>query len=89
MYFVIKREKCSECDEDGLKWFSNSTADPPVEPFPMPCRPCDSSGYVETRVDLLDVLAKVRWTEVGPIITDAGQSRGVIDLQFNNLRIEE
>lgn len=85
-YFVTKREKCEACNGDGKEKRRSLmiSADDPIE-----CHECDGFGYIDTPVDLLEVLAKVRWTEIGDIITSNGYEKGVVDLRFNNLTIED
>lgn len=74
-YLITKREKC-----DYYEHYSGGHAN---------CKHCDKQGNIDTPVDLLEVLARVRWTEIGDIITKDGYEKGVVDLRFNNLTIED
>lgn len=70
-YFITKREKCKVCDGTGRKAFIeknslaiNSSSLTPFHPqTTITCGHC-VKGYIETQVDLLEVLAKVRWTDI-------------------------
>lgn len=85
-YFVIRREKCERCDGFGNETVTNGDVTLDVA---LPCPECEMTGFVGTPVDLLEVLAKVRWTEIGDVITKDGYEKGAVDLRFNNLTIED
>lgn len=86
-YFITKREKCERCVDGQIGFYSRDTPDAPHQI--LSCGYCDGLGNINTPVDLLEVLAKVRWTEIGDIITKDGYEKGVVDLRFNNLTIED
>jgi len=85
-YYLIKRDSCSICGGDGKEKRRSLMVS---KNDPIECHECDGLGYIGTPVDLLEVLAKVRWTEIGDIITKDGYEKGVVDLRFNNLTIED
>lgn len=53
-YFVIKREKCEN------PHLTQTVRESRVPPH-IVCAQCGNSGYIETRVDLLEVLGKLRF----------------------------
>lgn len=67
-YLITKREKC-----DYYEHYSGGHAN---------CKHCDKQGNIDTPVDLLEVLAKVRWSN-SPL--DFGSPNRLGD----NLHIEE
>lgn len=67
-YFITKREKC-----DYYEHYSGGHAN---------CKHCDKQGNIDTPVDLLEVLAKVRWSNSA---LDFGSPNKLGD----NLHIEE
>ena len=92
-YFVTRREKCEGCD--GRSYNITDTDKGIAETCPNNVMivgnlaPHCVNGYIDTPVDLLEVLAKVRWTEIGDIITKDGYEKGAVTLNFNNVHIEE
>ena len=91
-YILYRKTKCpgredfAPC-EDGTIWMSNPTADPPVEPFPVLCRACDGDGWIKEEVDLLEVLAKVRWSTVVERLPNGNTITQ--EHQFENVEIED
>lgn len=99
-YLITKREVCPECngsridpeylDADGRKAITDG-ADliplrvPSYEPNYL-CARCED-GYIETTVDILEVLSKLSWTEnTRPL----GDGTSVSDLhKMESPRIEE
>jgi len=55
-YLITKREKCEACDGKGYRLVNE---DPLGIGLPCSC----ATGYIETPVDLLSVLARLRWNE--------------------------
>lgn len=79
-YYLIKRDVCERCSEGQIEMRHKDKPDEPR--VVMQCHECDGLGYIGTPVDLLDVLAKVRWTN-GALDFGSPNKLG------NNLRIEE
>lgn len=73
-YIITRRDKCSQCDGTGRFY----QYDPEMD---APCMFC-TDGYLDTCVDLLEVLGGLRWDEpVGDGL--------VREAKFRNLRVEE
>ena len=70
-FLITKREKCERYEYYGAGHAN--------------CKTCDGTGYIDTPVNILDVLAKVRWvaTDGGPLGFMPSQQ------QFKNLTIED
>jgi len=62
-YFIVKKTKCEACDGKGYVMpgaNSVGAACPNFDPFGS--GPRCQGGYIETQVDLLDVLVKLRFS---------------------------
>jgi hypothetical protein len=82
-YMILKRESCGLCL--GTRFIATGGA----HGIGGECPSCKSNGYIETKVNIIEVLEKVRWTEVGPQLTHSGIEYGVNNLRFNGVRIDD
>ncbi len=72
-YLITKREKCERYEYYGAGHAN--------------CKTCDGTGNIDTPVDLLEVLAKVRWHTTVEKLPNGGEL--VQTHQFGDLTIEE
>jgi len=89
-YLITKREKCEACDGHGYKIVDAEKgigeACPNNVMIMGNAAPHCVGGYIETSVDLLSVLAELRFSLIGH---SAGSSVGMYNLSLGELRIEE
>ncbi len=79
-FYITKRDKCPDCDGVG-------SLQQTIE-YCERCDLCDAHGYIDTQVNLLDVLKKIHW---GEELSQPYGNQGHVfrDRQFDNVRIEE
>ncbi len=78
-YLITKRDKC-------LHWLATVKPDGAIVGI---CPDCNGTNYIDTPVDLLEVLAKVRWGEDMESFPNNEYGKVQRVRQFDNVRIEE